>query len=78
MPFVLGLGVIGGLAIGSWAVEHLFVEGTSDKERRGILIFSAVTIAGYAAANLLDVDRRWYSVDAWIEEADRAAGASAP
>ncbi len=75
MPFAIGLGVIGGLAIGSWAVGHLAVEGTTKEERKNLLLLSAVVLIGYGVPKLLEVDRRWVTIDAWLEEAQKASEA---
>jgi len=61
------MGVIGGLFFGKKAVDHLFREGMTSEERRNLLIFSGSILALYAAGNLIDLDKRWYSVDAWLQ-----------
>jgi hypothetical protein len=50
----IALGSIGGFAIASWAYEHLFVEGLTDEERRGLLAGSVVTVMTYGMVKLFD------------------------
>lgn len=51
----VGLGVIGGLFIGKYAYEHLFVEGLTAEERKGMLLFAAGTAAIWGIGKLMEI-----------------------
>lgn len=69
---VLGLSVIGGLFIGSWAYSHMFVEGMEEAERKKMLLYvGAAGIVG-AAAWIFDLDRKYWDVEAAASWADEA------
>lgn len=57
--FLVFGGTVGGIFLGSEAVKHLFVEGLTKQERKGLLAFSAVGIGAYAIGNLLELDEEW-------------------
>lgn len=67
--WVLGLGIVGGLFIGSWGVSHLFGEGLDERERKQLLTAGGVGVF-MGAMMLLDVDEKWWNVEktaAWAE-----------
>jgi hypothetical protein len=68
----LGLGLVGGLFLGKEAVAHLFVEGLTAAERKGMLIFGGSIVGLWAAKELLDLDPHWYSAEPWMEDAGTA------
>ena len=55
MLVVVGLGTIGGLFIGYQAVQHLFVEGVTSEERKGVLMYSAAALAAWGLTKLVDL-----------------------
>lgn len=59
-PLLVGLGVIGGAAIGWWGVQHLFVEGITSKERKNILIAAATMLAVWGASELIGLEKAWW------------------
>lgn len=71
------LGIVGGLAIGSWAVEHMFVEGLEDKERRTIMGAGAVALAAYGVVRLMKLDEQWLTVEGTLGKAQEWAQAQA-
>jgi len=76
---VYGMGLVGGAAIASWGVKHLFVVGLSDAERRTLVGFGAGVAAVSALAYLLDIDRRWWDAQVaaeafWQEQKKQAEG----
>jgi hypothetical protein len=73
--FAIGAGVIAGVLIGKEAVKHLFVEGLEPKERRGMLIASAIGLYILGAKYVLDLDAKWYDVEAWLPSDEKPAQA---
>ena len=69
---LLGMGVLGGAAIGWAAVQHMFVRGMEDKERRQLIGFAASVGLTYAAAKLFDIDEKWWNVEKAAEAAEQA------
>jgi hypothetical protein len=69
LALVAGMGILGGLAIGSWAFEHMFVEGLEDKERKSLIGFGALAVGAYGLVTLLDLDKRWLDVEGTAEKA---------
>ena len=59
MQIAVALGVIGGLAIGSWGVRHMFVEGMTDEERRNILMYSGGVGLAIGLVYFADLDKKW-------------------
>lgn len=61
----IAMGLIGGGVIGYWAIDHMFVEGLTDQERKGMMI------AGVSAACLYVAERfgwlDWITVGPWSE-----------
>lgn len=60
MPFLVGAGVIAGLFFGKAAYDHMFVEGLTDEERKGIFLAAATVILGYGATKLVNLDEYWW------------------
>jgi len=69
---LLGMGVLGGAALGWAAVQHMFVEGMEDKERRQLIGFAAGVGLTYAAAKLFDIDEKWWNAEKAAEAAEQA------
>lgn len=69
---LLGLGVIGGAAIGWMAVKHMFVEGMENKERRQLIGFAAAMGLTYGAAKIFDIDEKWWNAEKAAEAAEQA------
>lgn len=65
---LLGLGVVGGLLLGKEAVGHLFVEGMTAEERKGMLIFGGSIVGLWAATELAGINPRWISLGPWAED----------
>lgn len=65
---LLGIGVIGGLFLGKEAVTHLFVDGMTAEERKGMLIFGGSIIGLWAATELAGIPARWISLGPWLED----------
>ena len=75
-PMVLGvgLGVLGGVFIGKAAVEHMFVEGFSDHERKNLLLFAASGFALWAAQTFFNIGPLWWVPAGVIEDDDQTTG----
>jgi len=69
---LVGMGVVGGAAIGWAAYQHMFVQGMEEKERRTLLQLTAVTVLTYAAAKLFDIDEKWWNAEKAAEAAEKA------
>ncbi len=59
----LGLGVIGGAALGKAGFDHMFVHGMTDKERKTLVGVGLGSVAVFGAAYALGIDEEWLSVD---------------
>lgn len=62
-------GVVGGVAIGEWAFDHLFVEGLEDKERKTLLLVGAVAVLTFGTVKLLDLDEKYLTVEGTFDKA---------
>lgn len=70
MPMVIIMGIIGGTAIGSWAYQHAFVEGFTDKERKEIFKLVGTSLAVYAFYELVMTEEEFQrNVDALYNKA---------
>lgn len=74
----VGLGVIGGAACGYWAYDHLAREGTTDKERRSMLLWAVALVAGYAAVKLVELDEKFVTVTGAAKAAEKYIGGATP
>lgn len=54
--FLIVTGVIGGLFIGYQAYQHMFVEGLTARERKGMLVFAGSTLALWAVEQFYTLD----------------------
>lgn len=63
------LGVAGGVAIGKWAFDHLFVEGLEDKERKTLIVVGAVAALTFGTFKLFDLDEKYMTVEGTFEKA---------
>lgn len=72
MMFIVGMGVVGGLAIGKMAYDHMFKVGLSPEERKTMLFMGGGALAVYALATLFDVDRKYWEVSAAVEAVQEA------
>lgn len=63
-------GVVGGLTIGKWMVEHLFVEGLDPEERRNIILFGATTGTVFLVREILKNKFWWLTPEDAIEKFD--------
>lgn len=61
--FAIGLGVLGGATVASWGAKHLFSEGTTEKERKGMLAAAAIGLSALAIQQLLAAEDRWKAGD---------------
>ena len=64
---LLGAGIIGGLFVGRWGYEHLFVEGLETGERRTMVGFAAGVGVIAAAAWILGLDAKWWQLEPGAE-----------
>lgn len=64
MPMAIVFGVIGGAFFAKKAVDHMFIEGLEEKERKQILLWTASIVGGLGVWALVDLKRYWWiSVD---------------
>lgn len=63
------MGVVGGVSIGKWAIDHMFVEGLEDKERKTLVVVGAVAVLVFGTAKLLDLDEKYLTVEGTFEKA---------
>ena len=61
------MGVAGGAAIGYWGIDHMFVKGLTDEERKGMLVAGLSALCLYAAERLGWLD--WITVTSLSEKA---------
>jgi hypothetical protein len=71
LMMTLGLGVIGGAALGKAAVDHAFVHGISDAERSKLIGVCVGTAVVFGAAYALDIDYEWLTVDGLATKAEK-------
>lgn len=75
MPFAIGLGVVGGIAVGRWGFQHLFREGLTAKERKNMLYAMGIGLAGIAGSLLFKLDKEWWwSVQGAAARAEKEIG----
>lgn len=60
----LGLGAIGGLALGRLGYEHMFVVGLTEKERRTMMGLAVGAGSVYIVATVFGIDRKWWDLGA--------------
>lgn len=66
--FLIVAGVIGGSFLGYQAVTHMFAEGLTTEERKGLLSFAAITFGWWGVSKLIDLDKIWWmNLEAWPE-----------
>lgn len=58
---VIGIGVLGGAALGKAAIDHMFVEGLTARERKGIFKGVASGLAFFGMLKLYELHRAWYT-----------------
>ncbi len=68
MPLLVGAGVVVGILFGNVAVKHLFVEGLTEEERKGMLLFAASGLAIWGAKTFFELDETWWQkpVEGWV------------
>lgn len=69
LALLVGMGVVGGAAVAWWGVEHMFVTGLEDKERRMMMLLGAGVAGVYGLFYLADLDKRWLNVEGAVEAA---------
>lgn len=72
MVFMISLGVIGGIGVGWGAVQHMFIRGMEDKERKTLMYFGAGLAGIYGIAKLFDIDEKYWNVDKAGEAVQKA------
>lgn len=63
------LGVVGGVAIGKWGFDHMFVEGLEAKERKTFIAVGAVAVTTYGVVKLFQLDDRWLDIEGTANKA---------
>lgn len=70
--FLIAGGVIGGLAIGSAAYRHMFVEGMTAEERKPLLLGALGALAYLGIKMLVDVEHAWWTFEGLSSRAEAA------
>jgi hypothetical protein len=77
MAVIVGMGLIGGVFFAKVGLEHMFVEGLTDKERKGIFVAVASGLALWGLTKMVDLQEHWYlTADTAAEKAAAEAAKS--